>query len=44
MFAFIPIAIVAFGIIAIIVSVAKQSAETKKKNDQHMESENLLII
>ncbi len=33
MFAFIPIAIVAFGIIAIIVSVAKQSAETKKKND-----------
>ncbi|MDE6474892.1 MAG: hypothetical protein K2L70_07330 [Clostridia bacterium] len=33
MFAFIPIAIIAFVIIGVIVSVAKQSAETKKKKD-----------
>ncbi|MDE6870112.1 MAG: hypothetical protein K2O31_04710 [Clostridia bacterium] len=31
MFAFVPIAFVAFGIIAVIISVAKQNAENKKK-------------
>lgn len=33
MFAFIPIAIIAFVIIGVIVSAAKQGAETKKKKD-----------
>ncbi|MDE7191445.1 MAG: hypothetical protein K2O35_03170, partial [Clostridia bacterium] len=33
MFALIPIAIIAFVIIGVIVSVAKQGAETKKKKD-----------